>query len=224
MIHFCVPICSLSIHRSSYSLSFNFRTKNADWVYEKLTAESLKGNKKGNRFRFKEDPEIEKIFRASLQDYRKSGYNRGHMAPAANHKASAKTLGDTFYLSNITPQLPRFNWGHWAGLEKHVRDLTRKYHTVEVITGPLFLPQEDRKGKRWVVYQVIGKNNVAVPTHYFKVIFLKGTKGRKKTKAYILPHRKISSKIPLSHFKTTVEKVESVAGIKFFPSTSPNKS
>lgn len=213
---FTPPCCFTEINRSGYSLSYDHRTKNSVWVYEKLTAENLKGNVDRENYQFKEDPVIEKIFRSTLQDYKGSGFDRGHLAPAANHKCNACEMAETFFLSNMSPQNPQFNRGYWASLEKYVRNLTKKYKTVEVYTGPLFLPKEDSNGKRWVTYQVIGKNDVAVPTHYYKVLFLSNSSSSPiKIEAYVLPNQEISSKTPLSSFQTTLEKVESVSGLIF---------
>lgn len=213
---FTPPCCFTEIDRSGYSLSYDHRTKNASWVYEKLTADNLVGDTDRGNFQFKEDPIVDKIFRSTLLDYKGSGFDRGHLAPAANHKCNADEMAETFYLSNMSPQHPHFNRGYWAVLEKHVRDLTKQYKTVEVYTGPLYLPREDANGKRWVIYQVIGKNDVAVPTHYYKVLALSDAQGKKKIEAYILPNQEISSKTPLSSFLTTLEKIESIAGTKFF--------
>ncbi len=201
------PKSHIAINRSCYSLGYDCRTRNALWVYERLTSESLKGNANRDDFAFREDPLIPQIFRSTLKDYQKSGFDRGHLAPAANHKSSSGGMEDTFYLSNMSPQNPKLNRGYWAKLEKHVRDLTKSYQTVEVFTGPLYLPKEEVDGSKWVKYRVIGENDVAVPTHFFKVLILE-SKGKRDTVAYILPNEPIASNTSLDQFKTTVKKVE----------------
>jgi len=211
------PVCSVMIDREGYALSFDPRTRNAKWVYEVLSSERLSGNIKRDNFSFKEDSLIPKVLRASLCDYSRSGFDRGHLAAAANHKESEGAMGETFFLSNICPQVPKFNRGYWARLEKHVRDITNQYGIVEVFTGPLYLPQEDATGKRWVRYQVIGENDVAVPTHFFKVIVTKNSIGHKSVKAYVLPNNDISLETSLKNFETTLDKVQKAAGIVFFP-------
>jgi|SRR6187455_205315 len=204
------------IQRSCYSLNYDCRTRNASWVYERITADSLKGNVDRESFKFKEDPAIPEIFRSTLKDYQGSGFDRGHLAPAANQRNNAEAMADTFYLSNMSPQMPQFNRGYWSKLEKHVRNLTNSYESVEVFTGPLFLPQEDKNGSRWVRYQVIGQNDVAVPTHFYKVIVLGNYLGTKNVEAYILPNEAIETGTPLNKFKVTVQKVERAAGMIFF--------
>lgn len=204
---------TLPIIERCYSLSYDTRTKNAYWVYEKITAECLNGSDDRNKCQFKEDPVIPKIFRSCLADYRCSGFDRGHLAPAANHK---NAMAETFFMSNMSPQTPQFNRGYWAQLEKHVRNLTKEFQTVEVFTGPLYLPYEDQDGKKYVKYQVIGDNNVAVPTHFFKLVALKDHAGKQyDTQAYILPNEEISLAKPIEHFRTTVQQVEKASGLIF---------
>jgi len=78
----------------------------------------------------------------------------------------------------------------------------------------MYLPQQGADGEKYVTYEVIGDNNVAVPTHFFKVITLeKGSS--KEQRAYIMPNKQIHKDTPLSNFQTTIQKVEKVAGIIF---------
>jgi endonuclease G, mitochondrial len=197
---------------SGYSICYDARTKTPAWTYERLTNEGLIGNTNRSRFKFREHEETPEHLRATLNDYRNSGFDRGHLVPAGDCKASEEKMSDTFLLSNICPQNPQFNRGYWAKLERFVRNLTKTSTIVHIVTGPLFLPQEAEDGTRWVKYQVIGNGDVAVPTHFFKVIYLESSK---ESFAYILPNEPIDRDTPLESFKTTVKKVEQVAGIIF---------
>jgi endonuclease G, mitochondrial len=211
----CQPISSFQVNRPGYSLAYDARNRNPAWVYEHLTAESIRGNADRTREDFKEDDSIPQHLRATLADYRGQGFDRGHMAPAADHQSSQEVMSGTFYLSNICPQCAELNRGYWAKLEKHVRDLTTDYQNVYVITGPLYLPKREKDGKCYVKYQVIGQNDVSVPTHFFKVIFLEDWKGKIETRAYILPHEPIQPNTSLEKFLTTIEKVEKAGGLIF---------
>lgn len=206
------PISSFQIHRQGYSLAYDASRRNPAWVYEHLTAEGLKGDVERHHFDFKEDESLPKHLRVSLADYRGSGFDRGHMAPAGNNKSSPEAMSDTFFMSNMCPQSPECNRGYWARLEKHVRDLTKDYQNVYVVTGPLYLPTIEENGKRYVKYEVIGLNDVAVPSHFFKVITFEDSQGRKETRAYILPNEAIPSTASLDSFRVTVSKVERAAG------------
>ncbi|MBS4169120.1 DNA/RNA non-specific endonuclease [Parachlamydia sp. AcF125] len=209
------PRGAIMIKRPGYTLEYDGRTRNAQWVYECLTAESLKGKVSRDPFPFQEDPRIPKIFQNTLEDFKGSGFDRGHLAPAADHQANPDTLRDTFYLSNMSPQVAQFNRGYWAKMEKYVRDLTKSSKTVHVLTGPLFLPCVAENGKKYVHYQVIGPNNVAVPTHFFKVIARETEAGSIQTEAYVLPNQQIAKEVPLNQFKTSVQEVEKASGVLF---------
>lgn len=208
------PISSFVIHRPGYSLAYDARNRNPLWVYEHLTSETIKGETERS-LEFKEDEAIPQHLRAILADYKGSGFDRGHQAPAGDHKSSREAMDDTFYLTNMCPQCPQFNRGYWAKLEKHVRDLSKDHVNVYVVTGPLYLPSVEADGKRYVKYQVIGPNDVAVPTHFFKMIMLEDWYGRREMKAYVMPNQEIAANTPLENFKTSIEKVERAAGMIF---------
>lgn len=209
------PISSFTVNRSGYSLAYDARTRNPAWVYEHLTADNLKGDADRSQFTFKEDDTIPQHLRATSSDYKGQGLDQGHMAPAADYRASSHAMEETFYLTNICPQCPQLNREYWAKLEKHVRDLTHQYQHVYVITGPLYMPYQEGK-RRFVKYQVIGANDVAVPSHFFKVIMLEDRQGKRDVRAYILPNTVIPSNTPLENFRTTAQKVEKAAGILLF--------
>lgn len=80
--------------------------------------------------------------RSENSDYKHSGFDRGHLAAAGNHKTNQKHIEQTFFLSNMAPQVGKgFNRDSWNNLEKHVRKLTKIYKDVYCCTGPLYLPQ-----------------------------------------------------------------------------------
>lgn len=93
--------------RDSYVLCYDPRARSALWVVERLDAAALRGSSERAACDFREDDSVHPYHRASNADYRGSGFDRGHLAAAANHKWSQKAMGDTFYLSNIAPQVSR---------------------------------------------------------------------------------------------------------------------
>jgi endonuclease G, mitochondrial len=201
------PTSYFKIDRAGYSLVYDGRTRNPLWVYECLTAASVNGPAKRLDV-FKEDEMIPSPLRATLIDYKGSGFDRGHQAPAADHRATTDRMADTFYLTNMCPQFPEFNRGYWKEFEIFVRELTKSYLEVHVLTGPLYLPTSYTDGKRYVHYQVIGPHDVAVPTHFFKILILDDGTSQKQTLAYVLPNKKIEAAVSLESFRTTIEKVE----------------
>jgi endonuclease G, mitochondrial len=197
------------LHRKCYTLCYDSRNKVPLWVHEKLTPASLQGEESRDKMRFKEDIDIPTLFRSNLKDYKGNGFHRGHMCPAGDCPQNFESMEETFLLSNIAPQEPTLNQGPWKKLENKIRDLARSNEEVYVYTGPLYLPEDASDGKRYVKYQVIGKNDVAVPTHFFKMIQI--GEGRA---AYIIPNKKTELS-DLEDFEVPVETLEKVAGVVF---------
>jgi endonuclease G len=213
------PVADLAT-RSALISSFDRRTRNPSWVAEHITPESLKksdGDRKNSVFL--EDPSIPEKFRGKLKDYFRSGYDRGHQVPAADAKWSQDAMDDTFYLSNMCPQVGEgFNRDYWAHFEDFCRRLTSSYPSVRIVTGPLYLPKREADGKWRVSYEVIGNPpNIAVPTHFYKVIFAEdgSAGGQVAIGAFVLPNAKIPNATPLTQFEVPVEAVERASGLEF---------
>lgn len=230
----------------AYVSSYDRRLRHPSWTAEHLTAASLirpPGSPKGDRSNsvFKEDPRIPEIFRAKMADYFRSGYDRGHMVPAADAKISQLAMDETFYLTNIAPQVGvGMNRDYWAHTEDFVRRLTGTFADLYVFTIPLYLPRQGVDGKFRVSYEVIGNPpNVSVPTHFAKVILGVGQakqgnaapgpkvemKGLSKVGlgngmvmgAFVMPNSVIPNEAPLESFAVPVETVERAAGLTLFP-------
>ncbi len=190
------------IDREGYALGYIEFHEQPAWVIYKLTAEEVQNKVAKRSDKFRADPEIP-TGSAFLSDYRKSGYDRGHLAPAADMAWSEKAMSDSFYMSNMSPQLPAFNRGIWAKLEAQVRAFAIAEKEIYVVTGPI-LPKEPSI--------TIGENRVTVPTHYYKVIY--DLTPPCKMIAFIFPNAK--SDRPLQDFAVTVDAVEAATGLDFF--------
>ena len=214
------PISDLNPTLSTTS-AFDRRMRNPAWVAEHITPASLLLNNADRRHSyFVEDENIPSKFRARLDDYRRSGYDRGHQVPAADAKWSQDALDQTFLLSNMCPQVGEgFNRDYWAHFEDFCRRLTNDYPSVRIVTGPLYLPRKDPEdGKYRVSYEVIGNPpNVAVPTHFYKIIFAEDGKtgGNVSLGAFVLPNARIANDKPLKDFEVPVEAIERASGLEF---------
>lgn len=169
--------------RLGYVLSHNSANKTPDWVVELLVPDRFKGpgdrKKQGNPF--KADPDLGALERAELLDYEGSAYDRGHMAPAASMMFSIKATEESFYLSNIAPQIGiGLNRHIWADLERLTRHWTCERGRVVVITGPI---NESAKVLE------IGEGKVRVPTSFYKIVY---DVNKNDAIGFILPNRKIS--------------------------------
>jgi endonuclease G len=169
---------------------------------------------------FVEDDAIPEKFRGKLKDYFRSGYDRGHQVPAADAKWNQQAMDETFFLSNMCPQVGEgFNRDYWAHFEDFCRRLTLAYPSVRIVTGPLYLPKKDPADGKWrVSYEVIGQPpNIAVPTHFYKVIFAEDGKagGNVALGAFVLPNAAISNNKPLTDFEVPLEAIERASGLEF---------
>ncbi|KAF5276826.1 hypothetical protein FQA39_LY06378 [Lamprigera yunnana] len=209
-----------------YVLSYDRRTRVAHWVFEHLTKENTKHSNDVNRAlcEFTPDESIHPYFRAVNSDFKGSGYDRGHLAAAGNHKCNQKQIEQTFFLSNMAPQVGNgFNRHSWNRLEKHVRKLTKSHDNVYCCTGPLYLPRKEADGKNYIKYEVIGSNHVAVPTHFFKIVVIETASGKFEMEAYVMPNQIIDDSTPLTNFQVPPESIERAAGLLFFDALSKEK-
>lgn len=191
------------ITRTGYSLSYNEKHEQANWVAYELT--SAKTNKIYERTnRFKTDPLV-KTGTATDADYKGSGFDRGHLAPAVDMAWSSSAMIESFYYSNISPQFPGFNRGVWKRLEDQVRTWAQENESIFVVTGPVL----NR------ISGSIGPNNVSIPQYFYKVI-LDYKQPSVKGIGFILPNT--SSSASLETYALSIDSVEHFTGIDFFPS------
>lgn len=183
-----------------YAIDYNEEHEQPNWVYYLLTKQSITGQAK-RKDNFRKDPIIE-TKSATLSDYKKSGYDRGHLCPAADMKLNKKAMSETFYLSNMSPQLPGFNRGEWKRLEAQVREWAVEEDSLLIVTGPIFKDNIEQ----------IGKEKVTVPGYYYKVIY--DLTPPQKMTAFIMPHVKKPEQY--FHYQTSVNEVEKMTGIDFF--------
>lgn len=189
---------------SGFTLCYREEYECAEWVCYKLTKEKVNGTVKRSNM-FHEDYKIS-TGSAWISDYKKSGYDRGHLAPAGSFKYSEEAMFDTFAMSNITPQVPEFNQGIWNDLENQVRNWARKFGEIYVVTGPVLEKPASE-------YSHIGFNQVAVPEYFYKVI-LRETSSQVQCIAFIIPNQPCSDSY--WNYVTTVDDVEQRTGIDFF--------
>lgn len=187
-----------------YTLQYSEEFEQANWVAYVLTKNEVLGSSATRTDKFLPDPFI-LTGSATDADYRKSGYDRGHLAPAADMKWSPEAMKACFYYSNMSPQEPSFNRGIWSSLEAMVRYWAVENGSVLVVTGPVLNSPD---------FPRIGPNAVAVPDMYFKVI-LDYQKPEIKAIGFVLPNQK--GTLPLESYACTVDYVEEVTGLNFFP-------
>ncbi len=190
------------IKHEFYMLSYNEKYEQAEWVAYELKANMVSSQHFKRPF-FIEDPLVE-THSADWRNYKKSGYDKGHLCPAADMKFNKKSFDDTFFTSNISPQNHEFNDGVWNRLEGKVRYWAQKKGTICVITGGVL---QDGLKK-------IGAENVSVPNYFYKVL-LDNSSNKPKMIAFLVPSQ--NSEKPLYEFVISVDELEKLTGIDFYP-------
>lgn len=192
-----------------YTLSYNEKFEQAEWVAYELKKEYLKNNDFKRPY-FVEDPNVT-TGSADWRNYKNSGYDKGHLCPAGDMEFNKEAYDDTFYTSNISPQRHDFNSGIWNKLEQKTRYWGGKYNDIYVVTGGI-LKDSDKK---------IGTEKVSVPKYFYKIILAKSGKEHKAI-AFLVPNE--DSDKSLYDFVVSIETLEKMTGIDFFPNLKNLKS
>lgn len=193
----------------NYGLKYNNATKTAVYVVEHVTKESITGPAR-RKDDFRPDTTLAAGTSAQLSDYAGFPYDRGHLAPGADNTQTAEIMSESFYLSNMIPQVPNNNRGIWKQLEVQVRDYVLKNNDVYVVSGPIYD----------AVYATIGSNRVGVPQRIFKVIV---DAKSQRASAYIFPNTALPV-ADLPKYKVTIKEAEQASGINFNPKLPLNSA
>jgi len=185
-----------------YSLSYSEEHEQAEWVAYSLTGNQVVNTKFKRPFFTKDKKVLTKS--AHYKNYKDSGYDKGHLCPAGDRKFSKEAHDGTFLMSNVSPQEHEFNSGVWNRLEQKTRFWASKYDGIYIVTGGIL---EDN-------LPTIGTEKVSIPKQFYKII-LDYTKPEVKAIAFLVPHE--DSNRALYSFVTTIDNIEALTGIDFFP-------
>ena len=190
------------VHHTYYSMSYREKFEQPEWVAYRLTKKIMQSPNVKRDDNFRIDPLV-KTKSATKADYKRSGYDRGHLAPAGDMNFNKTAMSETFFMSNMSPQVHNFNGGVWRELEEQTRDWVRDFGVLNIVTGPVLTEKP---------IDYIGHNDVAVPAAYYKVLM---TEGKTPRAIGFLMDNETSDR-PLHHFMVSVDEVEKVTGIDFF--------
>ena len=192
------------IEHLAYTVSYNHDWLIPNWVAYELTDCESDGEQ-GRTNAFMPDPLV-KGDPVVTYDYTKSGYDRGHMAPAGDMKWSEQAMRESFYMTNICPQNHNNNAGDWKSLEELARDWARRYRNVYICCGPIVSDNPE----------YIGKNHrITVPSAFYKVFLRQKSNGDWTAIGFMMPNQAGSR--PLMTYMHSVDEIESITGIDFFP-------
>lgn len=192
------------VQHDHYALSYREDHEQAEWVAYVLTRERLEQKWVPRADEFRPD---EKVTTGSAlpEDYRGSGYERGHLVPAADLAFESSAMESSFLMSNISPQAHDFNQGVWKELESQTRAWARRFKKLYVVTGPVLSRPVKRR---------LGKNEVSVPAAFYKAL-LDASEPELKGIAFVVPNE--ISYEPLHTFALSIDEVEYLTGLDLFP-------
>lgn len=187
---------------TGFRIGFNASMHEPNYAAWELDSARLDGAASRKDAKFQSDPDVDGC--ATLADYRNSGYDRGHMVPAADMKWDEQAMHDCHYLTNIAPQQQQLNTGAWNSLEGLCRKWAARYGRLVVVAGPVLTDK---------ITTFIGPSQVAVPSRYYKVV-LAPDLAEPMGIGFIMPNRYVEGGVQAS--AVTIDQVEAVTGIDFF--------
>jgi endonuclease G len=197
------PEGSYALEKAALTISFNPLHRQADWVFYDLGPGHLQ-NCVQRADSFRADPSLPAGVSPTLNDYRGSGYDRGHLSPAGDNKWSHEAMHESFLLSNISPQPSAFNRGIWAKLEGLVRAWANEGGGLWVATGPVL--------KRGLA--TIGEGRISVPEAFYKILI---TKDERRAIALELP---TDARGDLKQYALPIRSVEEATNLNFLAGLS----
>lgn len=190
------------VRHIGYTASYNHTTLCPNWVAWELTAAEVEGACEG-KYSFSRDPDVSDP-KATREDYRNTGWDKGHMVPRADMKWSEQALEESYYFTNICPQDHEMNSQAWRKIEEMTRRLARRYGSVCVVCGPM--PADSHAS--------IGEAGVMVPAGFFKALAVNTEKGL-QTVGFLVENNPQS--FSPKHYAVTVDSVEALIGRNLFP-------
>jgi endonuclease G len=194
------------IQHRYYTLSYREEYEQAEWVSYEINKASLQKPNVRRTDWFEVDNAVS-TGSAKHSDYSGSGYTRGHLVPAGDMAFDKTAMEETFFMSNMSPQLRPFNNGIWRELEEQVRDWVYQNGKLKIVSGPV-IHQNSRRLK---------KGNITVPDAFYKVI-VDDQLPVQKGIAFIIPHSK--SELPLQNYIVSIDSLEKISGIDFYENQS----
>lgn len=198
--------------RGGYLVSYDGRTRCPRWVLEKLDADQLAVRVIRDGQDFRADQAVPAEVRVGPADYRGSGFDIGHLAPAAVHRTSQQDLESTFLFSNAVPQPRSVNAGVWLALENEVASQA-KASSVWVITAPLWFAEDNGELR----VRTIGRRTVWVPTHVGKAVLVEERQRVDRLRAWVIPNNVEACRGKRFHdFQVRVDEFEIRSGLNVF--------
>ncbi len=192
--------CDFNLEYTYFDLCYSNLHRQSLWAQHILTREQIKGPQ-GRTNNFRSDPRVSNP--VNQNDFKGSGFDRGHLVPAADMKLNQTSMSETFFMTNMSPQNPNFNSGIWNALEGYIRNEVSSLGPAVIITAPVLLKTE--------TYPMI-RSQVTVPSEYYKIAYFYESD---IIKAFLIPNQPSNGK-KYSAFQISVDEIENLTGLDFF--------
>jgi endonuclease G len=191
--------CHQKIQQAYYTICYSDKHRQAKWTIHRLTLNSINGKQKRTND-FRKNPQVDDP--VGSKDFSGSGFDRGHMVPAADMKLNKQAMSETFYMSNMSPQNSSLNRGMWGSLERRTRDWVKRDGEAYVVTAPVL-----ENGLNRI------KSGVSIPDYYYKIIYFPDDQ---IVKAFLIPNIKPIKNEKFYDYSVSVDEIEKVTGLDFF--------
>lgn len=190
--------CDQIIYHQYISMCYSKKHRQSSWVTHLLTKKSINGKqKRTNDYKYDfsvNDP-------VGSRDYKGSGFDRGHLAPAADMRLNYQSMSETFFMTNMSPQRSAFNSGRWRSLEAYFRNKVKSWGDAYVVTAPFL------KGEFEQIW-----SGVSIPDFFYKIAYFPD---KNRMIAYFMPNKRLSGH-KLEEFLISVDEIEELTGFDFF--------
>lgn len=193
------------IEHEGFVTCVDYKYNTPQWVAWELTRDEIGGDVKRKDYEFIPDEELPSANRVETRDYTRSGYDRGHMCPAADMSWSVQAMHDCFYMSNICPQVPVLNQEYWARLENSCRRWAKREGSIYIVCGPVYTSSRPKK--------IGDTHKVAVPHAFFKVVLSLNEDSPKGIGFY---YENKEKKQTMESASRTIDEIESLTNLDFF--------
>ncbi len=205
------------IRHKNYTLRYEEKYEIPAWVAYQLRGTFTKGKADRSENQFVPDGKVKEASALSA-DYTGSGYDRGHMVPAGDFKCCQELMNETFFMSNICPQVPELNRGIWENIESRIRSWAVRDKELFIVTGPVLSKNMKTIGRY---------NTVSVPKHYYKIVlyYPKGSTQKPRAIGFLLPNSAELNK-KMNTYVVSIDEIEQKTGLDFFtklPDTIENQ-
>lgn len=199
-----IPHAYLKEEGGSYELVYDGRTKTPTWVLQVLDRIQSEAEQ---QYEYRQNPKFSVEIQPSMSDYQGSGFEITRLL----FSSGMSRPEEAYFLTNVVPMDPALKNGVWSKLNDHILSVSEE-NKILIVSGPLYLTEEPIQGKKYVKFQVIGKNKVGVPSHLFRAVYT-GKDFSDDPEIYLVPNRKSDQVRSLKSYQIPKKEFQRLSGV-----------